>query len=335
MKRLSVLFVGTSMVLAPAAMGQFGYGLVGQFSLPAGTAAWDVGADGRVWALVDQTVFAQSSPGGGAFAAVGSVLPGTVASWGGSFIRANDAGSMIAIGDNNFGAGARVHFVATAALASAGPGGAATQSVASGNFDGNWDGNQFYVTGAGVDFVPFVSRVSFTDVTGTPVTTRVITAIGAGSGGVAISGGRLYTGSGYGGAGVATGEIRSFDVLEINSSGVPVLFASGSAVPGGPVLSAWPLAFDGAGRLLVGGGDSFGGTSEIGYVAVVDLSTGVRQLLSPAGSNTTYGVDFNSVLGEVYVSNNGTIYRYAIPGSGGAGLMALGGLLAARRRHRA
>ncbi len=335
MKRLSVLFVGTSMAVASSAMGQFGYGLVGQFNLPDGAAAWDVGADGRVWALSGQTVYAQSSPGGGTFSPVGSLLPGTVADWGGSFIRVNDSGTMIAIGDNNFGSAARVHFVAPAALASAGPGGAATQSVLSGNFDGNWDGNQFYVTGAGSDFVPFVSRVTFTDVSGLPIATRVVTAIGSGSGGLAISGGRLYTGSGYGGAGAATGEIRSFDLLALNASGSPVPFASGLAIAGGPVLSAWPLAFDSGGHLLVGGGDSFGGTSEIGYVAVVDPLTGVRQLLSPAGSTTTYGVDFNSVLGEVYVSNNGTIYRYAVPGPGGAGVLALGGLLTARRRYRA
>lgn len=323
------------MAVASTALGQFGYGLVGQFNLPDGAAAWDVGSDGRVWALVDQTVFVQNSPGSGPLLPMGSVSAGTVASWGGSFIRVNDAGSMIAIGDNNFGASARVHFVTPTALASAGPGGAETQSVPSGNFDGNWDGNQFYVTGAGSDFVTFVSRVSFTDVTGVPIATRIITAIGAGSGGVAFSAGRLYTGSGYGGGSVATGEVRSFDLLQINGSGVPAQFTSGSPIPGGPVLSAWPLAFDAAGRLLVGGGDSFGGTSEIGYVAVIDPSTGVRQLLSPAGAGTTYGVDFNSALGEVYVSNNGTIYRYAVPAPGAVGVLALGGLFATRRQCRA
>jgi hypothetical protein len=335
--KLSVvsLSVGVSMAFASAALGQFGYRLVGQFNLPAGTSAWDVGTDGRAWALAGSTVYVQNSPGFGAFSPLGSVAAGTVASWGGSFIRVNDAGTTIAIGDNNFGASARVHFVTTAALASAPPAGASTLSVLSGNFDGNWNGNQFYVTGSGGDFVPFVNRIAFTDATGEPVSTRVITSIGGGSGGVAFSGGSIFTGAGFGGGGIATGDIRSFDLLAVNSAGSPVAYNTGAAIIGGPVLSAWPLSFDGAGRLLVGGGDSFGGTTDIGYVAVIDLATGVRQLLSPAGSNTTYGVDYNAALSQIYVSEGGTIYAYAVPTPGVASLLAFGGLVAARRRQRA
>lgn len=329
------LSLGASAALGPAAFGQFGYGLVGQFSLPAGTSAWDVGADGRAWALVGDAVYAQSSPGSSAFGLQGAVATGTVASWGGSFIRINDAGTTIAIGDNNFGAGARVHFVTTAALASMTPGGAPTVSVASGNFDGNWDGNQFYVTGSGVNFVPYVNRVSFSDVTGQPYAVTIITSVGGGSGGVAFRGGNIFTGVGFGGGGLPTGDIRSFDLLALNSQDFPATYGTGTPIVGGPVLSAWPLAFDGAGRLLVGGGDAFGGTSEIGYVAVVDPATGVRQLLSPAGAGTIYGVDFNPVLGEVYVSEGGTIYRYAIPAPGTVCLLSLGGLTALRRRRRA
>lgn len=330
------LSLGVSLACAPVALGQFGYGLVGQFNLPGGTSAWDVGADGRTWALVGNTVYAQTSPGGGPFAPLGSVVSGTVASWGGSFIRVNDAGTILAIGDNNFGAGARVHFVTTAALASASPAGAVTQSVLSGNFDGNWSGDTFFVTGAGSDFVPFVNRVTFTGPGGTPASTRVVTSIGGGSGGVAVNNGRLYTGAGYAGGSAATGEIRSFDLSSINNASSPLTFSTGSAITGGPVLSAWPLSFDSAGRLLVGGGDSFGGTSEIGYAAVVDPATGLRQLLSPAGTNTTYGVDYNPALGEVYVSEgvSGTIYRYAIPAPGSAGLLALCGAAVAGRRRR-
>ncbi|HYC99975.1 MAG TPA: hypothetical protein VEB22_02010 [Phycisphaerales bacterium] len=328
------LSLGLSVALVSPALGQFGYALVGQFNLPAGTAAWDVGADGRAWALAGSTVYAQSSPGGGAFSAVGSVAPGTVADWGGTFIRVNDAGSMVAIGDNNFGASARVHFVSPAALASAGPGGASTLSVLSGNFDGNWNGNQFYVTGAASDFVPFVNRISFADATGSPVATRIITSVGGASGGVAFSGGRIFVGAGLGGRGTATGEVRSFDLLGVNDAGPPVAFNTGAAILGGPALSAWPLAFDDAGRLLVGGGDAFGGTSDIGYVAVIDLATGVRQLLSPAGTDTTYGVDFNAALNQIYVSEGGVVYAYAVPVPGSAAALTLSGLLIARRRRR-
>lgn len=329
------LSVGVSMALASTAVAQFGYGLVGQFNLPAGTAAWDVGPDGRAWALVGDSVYVQAAPGDSGFVLQGAVATGTVASWGGSFIRVNEAGNTIAIGDNNFGAGARVHFVTTAALASMTPGGAPTMSVASGNFDGNWNGNQFYLTGSGADFVPYVNRVSFSDATGQPFAVTLVTGVGAGSGGLAISGGRLYTGVGFGGGGLATGDIRSFDLLALESQDFPAPYNTGTPIVGGPVLSAWPLGFDAAGRLLVGGGDSFGGTTDIGYVAVIDLATGVRQLLSPAGSSMTYGVDFNSALGEIYVSGGGTVYRYAVPAPGAAAALTLGGLVALRRRARA
>ena len=329
------LSLGVSMAFASTALAQFGYGLVGQFNLPAGTAAWDVGPDGRAWALVGDSVYAQAAPGDSALVLQGAVATGTVASWGGSFIRVSGSGTTIAIGDNNFGSGARVHFVNTAALAFMTPGGAPTVSVASGNFDGNWDGNQFYVTGSGSNFVPYVNRIGFSDVTGQPYSVTLVTAVGGGSGGLAIHDGRLYTGVGYGVGGLTTGDIRSFNLLTLNAQDFPSPYSTGTPIIGGPVLSAWPLGFDAAGRLLVGGGDSFGGTTEIGYVAVIDLATGVRQLLSPAGTNTTYGVDFNSALGQIYVSNGGTIYRYAIPAPGAAGLLSLCGIVALRRRLRA
>ncbi|MFT3686058.1 MAG: hypothetical protein QM783_14250 [Phycisphaerales bacterium] len=328
-----VVSLGLLAAAAPAAFGQFGYGLVGQFNLPAGTAAWDVDGQGRAWALVGNSVYAEATPGSGSFGLFGSVPAGTVSMFGGSFIRVNDAGTQVAIGDGNFNASASVHFVSTAALNAAGPGGAATQSVVSGNFDGTWNGNHFYLTGAGSDFVPFVSRVDFTDVTGSPVATRIITNGGGGSGGVAISGGSLFAGVGYGGGGLSTGDIRVFDLLAADSAPSPVQFSSGVQAAGGPVLSAWPLAFDGVGRLLVGGGDGFGGTTDIGYVAVIDLQSGVRQLLSPAGDSVTYGVDFNPVLSQIYVSEGGVVYRYAVPAPGAVVTLAMAGLAAARRRR--
>lgn len=332
MKRVTAaVSFGVAMAVSHAAVAQFGYSLVGQFSLPAGSATWDVGPDGRVWALAGQSVWAQGAPGGGGFSLVGSLPAGTVAPWGGSFIRVNQAGSMIAIGDNGFGSAARVHFVTPGGLASAGPGGATTLSLPLANFDGNWDGNQFYV--AGYDSGPFVARVSFTDATGTPVSTRIIEGIGGGNGGVAFHGGRIYTGVGFGGAGLPAGDIRSFDLLSVNSAAAPVAYATGTPISGGPVLTAWPLAFDAAGRLIVGGGDAFGGTTDLGYAAVVDPVTGVRQTLAPGAPNAIYTVDFNAALGSVYVSDGSTVYQYAVPAPGAAGALALG-FIGRRRRAR-
>lgn len=308
------------------------YTLVGQYALPQGAAAWDVGPDGRVWGIVGNSIVHQESLNGSTYASLGSVPAGTVATFGASFLRVSPTGQTIAIGDNNFGSGARVHFVPVAGLNTGAP--TATLSTPSGNFDGAWDGNQFYISGAGSDFVPYLQRISFTDVTGQPVATQIITGIGGASGGVAIRGGRIWTGVGFSGGGLVTGDTRSFDLLATNSAPSAVSYLTGAAIAGGPVLSASPLAFDAAGNLLVGGGDSFGGTSETGYAAVVNLATGQRLQLSPAGTQQViYAVAFNNVANELLVTANGIAYRYAVPGTAGAGLLALGGVLATGRRR--
>ncbi|MBY0309121.1 MAG: hypothetical protein K2Q09_10305, partial [Phycisphaerales bacterium] len=179
MKGSAFIVAIASVSAVPAAFGQFGYGLVGQFNLPAGTAAWDVDGQGRTWALVGESVLAEPVPGSGTFGLLGSLPAGTVSAFGGSFIRVNEAGTTVAVGDGNFGASARVHFIGTAVLAAAGGSGAVTQSVLSGNFDGAWNSDQFYLTGAGADFVPFVSRIDFAGPNGVPGATRIITDAGA------------------------------------------------------------------------------------------------------------------------------------------------------------
>ncbi|MGH7131348.1 MAG: hypothetical protein ACREJO_05320 [Phycisphaerales bacterium] len=308
------------------------YTLVGQYALPQGAAAWDLGPDGRVWGIVGNSIVHQESLNGSTYTPLGSVPAGTVASFGASFMRVSPTGQTIAIGDNNFGSGARVHFVPIAGLSTGGP--TATLSTLSGNFDGAWDGNQFYISGAGSDFVPYLQRISFTDATGQPVATQIITGIGGASGGVAIRGGRVWTGVGFTNGSLATGDIRSFDLLVVNSAPSAVSYLTGAAIVGGPVLSASPLAFDAAGNLLVGGGDSFGGTSETGYAAVVDLATGQRLQLSPAGTQQViYSVAFNNVTNELLVTANGIAYRYAVPTPGACAVVAFGGLLASRRKR--
>src|ERR1043166_3719692 len=114
------------------------YQLVGQFNLPAGAGTgWDVGPDGHVWGIVGDSIVRQDGLNGSTYSAVGSVPSGTAASWGASFLRVSPTGSMIAIGDNNFGSGARVSFVSTATLNTSVT--SPTMSVLSGNFDGAWD----------------------------------------------------------------------------------------------------------------------------------------------------------------------------------------------------
>nr|MCU0688645.1 hypothetical protein [Phycisphaerales bacterium] len=178
--KVSLASVASVVVMGGSALGQ-SFGLVGQFSLPSGTAAWDVGPDGRVWAMVGSSIVRQDAVNGGSFSPVGSVPSGTVSSFGASFLRVNSAG-VLAIGDNNFNASARVHFVEATALSTSGP--TATSSVLVGNFAARWNGSDVYITGAGSDFVPFVARVTYTDAATPPTATRVISGVGGASGGI-------------------------------------------------------------------------------------------------------------------------------------------------------
>ena len=83
-----------------------------------------------------------------------------------------------------------------------------------------------------------------------------------------------------------------------------------------------------------GGGDAFGGSTDIGYAAVVNpASPGEFLRLSPAGTSVTYGVRFNAFTDELLVTAGGIAYRYAVPGPAAAGLLLLAGLTAARRRR--
>jgi hypothetical protein len=306
------------------------YTLVGQFPLPGG--AWSVGPQGRIYQIRGQDIYLQDSAGGATFSRVGSVPAGTAASFGASFLSASPDGSMLAIGDNNFSAQAAVHFVSTALLTTAAA--TPTMAVVCPNFDAAWDGNQLYVTGADSStFNSELYRISFANALGTPVRQTLVRDVGLASGGVAVRNGTVLTGTGYGSAANPTGQIRSFLTSSLGS-GPATGFGAGSLVA--TALSASPLGFDGVGNVLVGGGDSFGGTTEIGYAAVIDPANPdpSRWLrLSPAGAAITYSVAFNSFTDELLVIGDGTAYRYAIPSPGAAAVLAVGGLVAMRRRR--
>lgn len=309
------------------------YTLAGQYALPGagGNAgvAWDVGPDGRVWGIVGNTIVRQSAPNASTYDTLGSVAPGTVASFGAIFLRLSPDGSTIALGDNNFGAGATVHFLNTASLSTGGS--TPTSSIHCDNFHAAWSGNQLYVSGAGSDFVPIVSRIDASNL-GSLSRQTVITGAGLGSGGVAIRGSTLFTAVGFGFAPQPTGQIRSFDLAAL-SGAPPAAFSSGTFVA--TILSASPLAFDGWGNLLAGGGDAFSGTSETGYAAVVDLSDPLNMLrLSPAGTNELYGVAFNAVTNELLVTTGGVAYRYAVPSPASAMVCTVGLLLLNSRRRK-
>ncbi len=308
------------------------YTLVGQFALASG--AWDVGPDGRIVQVRGRDIWQQDAANSGTFSRIGSVPAGQISSFGASFLSINGDGSRIAIGDNNFSAAASVYVVSAAGLSTAAD--TATTRVVSGNFDGTWDGNTLYVTGAdAATFNSQLYRVNF-DAPGGAAAATVLRDIGLGSGGVAVRGGRLFTGTGYGSGSQPTGQIRSFDLGSLGAPGNPLAtpFSAGTLVT--TALSASPLGFDGAGNLLAGGGDNFGGTTEIGYAAVIDPANPDPTAwlrLSPGPTNILYSAVFNAATDELLVVGGGTAYRYAIPTPAGAAVLALGGAVAVRRRR--
>lgn len=321
-------FVLGTVLCGVAAAAPTSYQFVGSFASPGGS--FDVGPDGRVYTLVGRTILRQDAVHAATFSPIAELPAGSVASFGASFVRFSGDGSRLAVGDGEFSAAASVRILNSSGFAAA-PVGSTPASVlgtiVSPNFDAAWDGDRLYVTGArSTDFVPIVNRI---DTAGAAVAETVITGIGLGSGGVALRGGQLYTGSGF----LPTGETRRFDLASL-SPATPAAFAGGALI--GSFLSASPLDFDGFGQLLVGGGDSFGGTSEIGYAAVVDLSDPANFLrLSPAGTQTTYSPMYNPATGEVLVYDNNTriFHRYAIPAPSAAAILCLAGLVRARRRR--
>lgn len=308
------------------------YGLVGRYTL-GGNGSFDVLADGRVITLggaSGRDVLVQEFVNGSGFVRVGSIDASLAGPFGPGFLRLSPDGSRVAIGDNVFGAGARVNVLRVSSLF--GEEARAEVSVLSPNFDAAWSGSDtLLVTGATASFQSVLTRV---DLGAAPGAATVITGIGLGSGGVAVRDGRVFVGSGFDlpPSQTPTGQVRAFDLGAISSGGVPQAFTAGAIVT--TQLSASPLDFDALGNLLVGGGDAFSGTSEVGFVAVVDLSDPSRvQRLSPAGTGVTYGVRFNRATGEVLVIEGGTVFRYAVPAPGGVAVLALAGVLASRRRR--
>ncbi len=301
------------------------YALVGTFPLAA--SAWDLTADGRVMRIVGDTLSVQDAPNAPTYSPIGSVAPGLVGSFGASFLRIAPDGFRVAIGDNNFGPGARVHIANTA---SAAPGPFPTASIAAPNADAAWADNQtLYVSGYGAG-----SQLSRLD-TAALTSQTVISGIGDGSGGVAVRAGLLYTGIGFD-FGAATGDIRSFNHSTLANAATPVAFSTGTLITN--ALSASSLGFDPVGNLLVGGGDFFSGSPDFGYAAVIDAasppSTGQPRLeLSPAGPNAFYAIRFNTATDELVVVADGTAYRYAVPAPGAAAALAFLLPLASRRRR--
>ncbi len=336
LRALSALAVSFTASVACAGAG---YSLVSTFELPQGLDTLTVDPSGHLLATAGDQILRQDSINSGSFSLIGSVPSGLLNSFGASFISVSPNGQTIAIGDNNLGSGASVHLLQASGLT---PGGATVpMSVPALNYNAAWaDDSTLFVTGGEFGSPSRVTRIDAAAGTGSVV----IDHIDGGSSGIAVSGGRLFTGNGFAyGGGSSTGDIHAFDLGAFGSE--PLNFLS-DGVPVARALSAGSLGFDSAGNLLVGGGDFSG---ELGFAAVIDsaalqsalaggplATTADGQTLYPLGDpNAFYSIRFNPVTEEIYVNAIGssTMFVYAIPTPGAAGLLSVAGLASVRRRR--
>ena len=299
-----------------------GYQYLHAFNLPAGASVFDVLNDGRLIVLVGADVYVEAAAGSHSFNRMGTLPAADLPSFGAAFIRVSPTGTKIAIG-NNGGASFSNYQVGIFDVDTL----AGVWFVA-GHFDGEWIDNTRVALTAGDFGSPSV--VTVLDITSpnplSPVNTTIVDNIGGASGGIAFdSAGNLYTGNGFRSTGPSsTGAVKAFANavwIAALGGGPPVDFeADGVLIV--DVLSASPLAFDGNGNLIVGGGD-FSSSADFDFVALVRASAVADALagMGPADPENPHEVwridpekanDFNffsatydPTLGRLYVRDGG------------------------------
>jgi len=305
------------------------YGIVEQFSLPAGAGPWDSLNDGRVITLVLDELYVETAAGSRLFSLHGTLPGASLPGFGAAFLLVSPDGTKIAAG-NNGGASFSDYRVGVFTIS-----GLLGDWFAVNHFDAAWYDDRYLAVTAG-DFVnPSVVTLLDTQSSNpsSPSNPTVIDGIGGGSGGVAFdAAGNLFTGNGFTTSGPSgTGVVKGFtnsEWMNAWTTMTPLGFENGGSEIV-DVLSAWPLAFDGEGNLLVGGGD-FGESGQSDYVAVVRNSAVVAALggggpaesddpqevrrLDPDAANDSnfFAVNFGAQLSQLYVndSSNDTLYVY-------------------------
>lgn len=315
---VTVAVLGAALTLPHTATANPGaYGVVGTRPLPTATTAWDVDPSGRLLGVSGDSIVEESAPLSGSFSTLALLPLGSIASTGPAFLSISPSGQRIAVGDGRFDSGA----VANARAFIVERGTLAQSSLLVPNYASRWTDNQtLYVSGGSVSGGSVVSRVN-APVAGSPVATAVVSGVGDGSGGLAISGGSLLVGSFLFSGG---GDVRSFGLAALAGAASPSAFSSGSFITG--VSSIAALDVDNTGTLIVAG---FGGVT---LIDPSNLSTYALPGLDPMGF---YSARFDASMTEILVQNFGetTATRFAVPTPGACSLLALAGIMATRRRR--
>ncbi len=314
------------------------------FELPVGTSVFDVGADGRIIALVGADVYIENVAGGRSFLLYGTLPGADIASFGAAFIAVSPDGTRISVG-NNGGASFGDFQVGVFDFSTL-----TGDWVAADHFVGLWmDGSRLII--AASDFVNG-STVTVLDAfdadSANWTNTTVVENIGGAAGGIALDGaGNLFAGNGFSSSGPSgTGAVKIFladDWTAALSGGAVVDFEIGGVLVV-DLLSASPLAFDVEGNLLVGGGDAAPDDDSVAIVRAGALSDAVAGMsavdvndplavrrVDPIAANdfNFYSCGANLVLGEFYVRDFGasTVYVYrdssGVPALGEWGMVCM------------
>ncbi len=340
-----------------------GYQYLHAFSLPAGASVFGVLNDGRLITLVGADVYVETAAGSHGFVQTGTLPAADFPSFGAAFIRVSPDESEIAVGNNggasfsNYQVGVFDVYTLIGAWFNAG------------HFDAAWIDNTHIALTAGDFGSP--SLVTVLDTTSPnpliPVNTTIVDNIGGASGGIAFDvAGNLYTGNGFQTSGPSgTGTVKAFTTAAWTTAlgGGPLLDFETDGVLIVDVLSASPLAFDGNGNLIIGGGD-FSNSTDYDFVALVRASAIADALagmgaVDPADSAELWRLDPDSdndfnffyathdpSLGRLYVRDGGgPVHSYVdvstIPTVSQWGLTSLtlmlmtAGTLVIRRHHAA
>lgn len=346
---VAAMVIGAGALVADARAALPAYSLVGSFELPAGATVWDTAPDGRVITLVGGDVYRQDALDSSAFTRLGSLPAGEIPSFGAAFLRISPDGSTLAIGDNYAGGTPDVLLVPTLALDPLAP--TTPTRLALDHSEADWASNStLFVSGSTIagSFIAMVDVPTLTS-------RQVIGNINGAAAGVTSDGTYLYAGNGFAFGGPSqTGEVRAFPLSAITSSPTPLDFEN-AGIPVADALTGSSLGFDGFGNLLVGGGDFFGGSGDLGSAAVIDSGAVAAALagagvapdsaelrLSPRLATDSYFSRWSGASDELLVgffdnttfTSGSTIYRYAVPSPGaGAMVMLAGARLSVRRRR--
>lgn len=302
------VLVGLALSSDAMAVGIHDYQPVRTFSLPApngdagGNVLFDALPDGRLLVLNGKDVSVESAVGSGAFNSLGTI-PGFNLSFGPSFLAVSPDGSRAAAGSN--GNGSVVVFDA------ANP--TSVTSFAISDFYGEWVDNQNLAianAASGTSGIQVLNTVS-------SVATSIVNNIGGATAGIAFdSAGNLFTGNGFSfGTGTSgTGWVKAFSATDwqtAHTTASPLNFET-TGTPVADLLSAFPLAFDASGNLLVGGADFFGSPGDSGYAALVDAAAVADALANPQATPPISVTSLSNVLRKI-ASPQDTIDNFQSP----------------------